>query len=129
MKIRTKLTRTTMILISTLGLNACSMLQGQNPNLPRGTLDMAQIYQKQTGLEMSDISELPVVDKTNTNDDGIIKADTHHVATFKTINNPKIKMYVYPHLVNGDDEVPIPGFHTEFYLYKSNHFALNTERY
>jgi conjugative transfer region lipoprotein (TIGR03751 family) len=53
----------------------------------------------------------------------------HHL--FKRLNNPEIPMYIYPHLVleEEEEETPVPGYTTAFFLYKKNQFALPNKRY
>lgn len=45
---------------------------------------------------------------------------------FQPLPNPQLVMYIYPHLV-ADDEAPIPGYTTAFYLFKHDHFAMPGE--
>ena len=49
---------------------------------------------------------------------------------FALLENPSIPIYVYPHLVAmGNDEVPVDGYTTVFFLYSKNHYALPWEHY
>lgn len=49
---------------------------------------------------------------------------------FQLISNPSIPIYIYPHLVSmGNDEVPVEGYQTAFFLYSKNHYALPWEHY
>lgn len=49
---------------------------------------------------------------------------------FALMDNPSVPIYVYPHLVKmGDDEVPVDGYATAFFLYSQNHYALPWEHY
>jgi uncharacterized protein YcfL len=45
---------------------------------------------------------------------------------FNKISNPALNVYVYSHL-GGKDEIPIPGYFTEFNAYEKDHFALPNE--
>jgi conjugative transfer region lipoprotein (TIGR03751 family) len=45
---------------------------------------------------------------------------------FKKLPNPELKLYVYPHFA-GSDEIPIPGYYTEFTAYERTHYALPSE--
>lgn len=45
---------------------------------------------------------------------------------FKLLPNPKVIIYVYPHLSTRDN-APIPGYTTAVSLYKSDEYALPTE--
>ncbi len=47
---------------------------------------------------------------------------------FPTIDNPRINIYVYPHITERGD--PVPGYSTAFYLFtESGQFALPGEFY
>jgi conjugative transfer region lipoprotein (TIGR03751 family) len=49
---------------------------------------------------------------------------------FKSLNNPAIPIYISPKVVlMGDEQLIKPGFVTQFYLFKKNQFALNSEHY
>ena len=43
---------------------------------------------------------------------------------FPLLPNPKIVLYVFPHIAEG---VPVPGYSTSFSLYERDHYALPTE--
>lgn len=43
--------------------------------------------------------------------------------SFHKVPNPSLKLYVMPHLA-GADELPVPGYTTEFNAYDHDHFAL-----
>lgn len=45
---------------------------------------------------------------------------------FKLLPNPKITIYVYPHLSTSDN-APIPGYTTAVSLYRADEYALPTE--
>jgi len=62
-----------------------------------------------------------------------IKTASHNLTTFHAENNsfhklpnPELTMYVFPHLA-GNDEMPIPGYFTEFNAYTQDHYALPIE--
>ncbi len=40
---------------------------------------------------------------------------------FYKIPNPELRMYVYPHL-GGRDQIPVPGYTTEFNVYERNYY-------
>lgn len=49
---------------------------------------------------------------------------------FKTLPNPQIPVYVFPHYAKaGGELIPVSGYTTVFHLYKNNQFALIGERY
>ena len=43
---------------------------------------------------------------------------------FPLLPNPKIVLYVFPHIAEG---VPVPGYATSFSLYEKDHYALPME--
>ena len=45
---------------------------------------------------------------------------------FKTLPNPTMYMFVAPHLA-ADTQVPIPGYLTEFKMWKTEHYAMPGE--
>jgi conjugative transfer region lipoprotein (TIGR03751 family) len=46
--------------------------------------------------------------------------------TFPRLPNPRLVMYVFPHLA-GDDQVPVPGYATAFPFYERVEYALPGE--
>lgn len=49
---------------------------------------------------------------------------------FKALNNPAIPIYITPKVaLVGDEQLVKPGFVTQFYLFKKNQFALNSETF
>ena len=44
---------------------------------------------------------------------------------FYKIPNPPLEMYIFPHLVGKDDNIPIPGYTTVFNVYEQNHYEIN----
>lgn len=45
---------------------------------------------------------------------------------FHKLPNPELVMYIYPHLA-GSDQVPVPGYSTEFSVYEHAYYALSQE--
>jgi conjugative transfer region lipoprotein (TIGR03751 family) len=49
---------------------------------------------------------------------------------FKPLPNPSVPIYIYPHLTQiGGDMIPVPGYTSNFFLYKQNRYATIAERY
>lgn len=46
---------------------------------------------------------------------------------FSKLENPELSMYVFPHLA-GNDEVPVPGYYTQFNAYDRTYYALPMEQ-
>ncbi len=52
-------------------------------------------------------------------------ATTELTTLFPELPNPKLSMYVYPHITNSN--MPVPGYSTSFYLYEVTPFAMHGE--
>ena len=52
-------------------------------------------------------------------------AESELQSLFPEVPNPKLVMYVYPHISSSN--IPIPGYAIPFYMYKEKHFALPSE--
>jgi len=48
---------------------------------------------------------------------------SYHIHGFHKIPNPELQMYIYPHL-GGRDQIPVPGYTTEFNVYEQDYYAL-----
>ncbi len=55
-----------------------------------------------------------------------VGASPQHVREFRRLPNPTLLMWIHPHFV-GDNEAPVPGYVTAFFLYVRDHFALPGE--
>ena len=92
------------------------------------TKTMKQIYNekfserkavdKQTRDMREQTSTANQVDYTRT-------ASSELTTLFPEIPNPKLSMYVYPHITASN--LPVPGYSTTFYLFKERYFALPGE--
>ena len=118
--------------------------------VPRGgDMTMEQIYRHETGHQdnegqsqalkqarqaVHDADHQPN-DSQSTGDDGDVWSDMRRQTQsldnqFKSVPNPRIPMYIYPHVVHSNGEsYPKPGMTTEFNLYKQNHIAMPGEQY
>lgn len=113
-------------------------------SLPQGgDMTMAQIYQQEAGLSANsdysagdqDVTQVRQrlrtsgfrqVDYTAYS----VPSDNSTRQLFKPLSNPEVPMYIYPHLVqSNDNSQPVPGYTTAFFLYKENYFALPSEDY
>jgi len=52
-------------------------------------------------------------------------ATTELTTLFPELPNPKLSMYVHPHISRSN--MPIPGYSTNFFMYKTDHFAMPGE--
>ena len=120
-----------------ISLNACTTPGAHM--IPDGEMSMSQIYKKTMASNDSSIrnnqmpresvsqkKRSPVINYT-----GYTSTSKNELkALFKTINNPQIPIYIYPHMVRvGDDDLPKPGYSSAFFLYKKVQFALPSENY
>ncbi len=99
--------------------------------VPEAGLTVSQIYH-QSMANTAQISSTPTYRRVGkVNFDGYIReAQTEVQAKFKTLDNPAIPIFIYPHVTQlGDEQLIKPGFTSEFFLYKQNQFALANEYY
>ncbi|PCI36437.1 MAG: TIGR03751 family conjugal transfer lipoprotein [Thiotrichales bacterium] len=141
MQIQAKCLLLIPLLASTLLLTGCAT--AGKDMIPRGgSMTMPQIYKQETGggnssnikhinsiknirakLSDSRINRTSYVSYTSTSKNQIN-------SIFKPLANPQITIYIYPHLVHMNGEAyPKPAVTTDFFLYKSNHFAMPNEKY
>lgn len=102
-------------LIISINLAGCSM---SGNVVPQQGPSMEQVYDS---MEVKRVKEETHATTAST----IIPVNTVD-NQFHKLPNRELKMYVYPHLA-GNDEVPIPGYYTEFNAYTSDHYALPSE--
>lgn len=125
-----------LVLIMTLSSMVCACASSvRTGRIPQEGLTVSQIYHQ-------------VIDENEVQDAGRIKGKlksrgykTHYEGAFhqafinvshgfKQLNNPAIPIYISPKVVMmGDEQFIKPGFVTQFYLFKKNQFALNSEIY
>lgn len=72
----------------------------------------------------SDLESVRETKKLN-NQSSEIK-NTSALNHFHKLPNPDLRLYIYPHFA-GTDEIPIPGYYTEFSAYEKTHYALMSE--
>jgi conjugative transfer region lipoprotein (TIGR03751 family) len=137
-------TRLTLIaLISVLSFAGCAT-PGKGTLPQGGDMTMAAIYKQETGTVSNEETDEnyrdlslekardQVIDEHNTTVyAGYTATSVNQIHTlFKKLNNPEILLYVYPHLVaQNEEEIPVPGYTTAFFLYQKNQFALPDERF
>ena len=113
--------RTTLMLmlaIALISLSACSSMSGNV--VPEKGPSMEQVYDS---MEVSDLKHEKKSHQLNTRTSIPLNIASN---TFHKVPNPELKMYVYPHLA-GKDEMPVPGYYTEFNAYTQDHYALPNE--
>lgn len=126
-------TRMISVFASTLLLAACARTSTTTGSIPEQGLTMSEIYHRSMGPSGS----APLRYKRP----AVIQQRVHYQESnyrtpspvnreFKALENPTIPIYIYPHVaLIGDEQLIKPGFTTEFFLYKQNQFAMNSERY
>lgn len=136
--------RLSIALCSSFLLLAGCTSPGKNMIPQGGSMTMSQIYKEETtggylpspaeqntensGNQKQIRNYLRSDDQNNINYLGLDKHKFN--SEFKTLPDPEVPMYVYPHFVrlNGES-YPKPGMMTAFFLYRRNHFALPSEVY
>lgn len=124
-----------MIALSSM-FTACASKAVRTGRIPQEGLTVSQIYH-----QVIDENEENILPQKKLH----LKARAHSVShyegafhqafmnvsqEFKPLQNPTIPIYITPKVVLvGDEQIIKPGFVTQFYLFKQNQFALNTERY
>lgn len=100
-----------VVLIATISLSGCSHIAGN------------VIPQK--GPTMEEVYDSMVIDTPKKKPK---RQTTKSISTkeFHKLSNPELKMYIYPHL-SGKEELPIPGYYTEFNAYTRDHYLLPDE--
>lgn len=125
-----KIMRTILALSSLCILGACASKVTSGP-IPEAGLTVSQIYNH----SVAQSNEHLAVPRYNRRAVSHYQGETRtavneHKALFKTLENPAVPIYVYPHVtLLGDEQLLKPGFTTEFFLYKQNQFALASELY
>lgn len=103
-------------------LTGCTTTQHKAPSIPEEGLTVSQIYHQST----KEVKPVPrkVAQPTKQ------VATKKEASVFTALPNPSIDLYVFPHVTQiGDEQLIKPGYTTAFYLYKSNQYALKSERY
>lgn len=88
-----------VLIMASINLSACSGMSGNV--VPEKGPSMEQVYDSMKEVRATQIS---YEDKTS----------------IHPLQNPHLKMYIYPHLA-GKEEIPIPGYFTQFNGYQENH--------
>jgi conjugative transfer region lipoprotein (TIGR03751 family) len=104
--------------------------------IPQGGPTMAQVYEQamqKSNNSTLDAARRKVQTKTisnsqNLNNENRLSAYTRTSQNeinnlFPQLPNPQLVMYVYPHFA-GNEEVPVPGYSTAFYLFEKTHYKL-----
>lgn len=107
----------TMMILSLINLVGCTGMSGNV--VPQSGPTMEEIYDSVQPKPTK--AHLPRKKQIRRNSQNRSGGPTQQ--EFQKINNPELKMYVYPHLA-GKDKVPIPGYETVFNAYERDHYQL-----
>lgn len=88
-------------------------VHSQNVTTSNAEVDLSTIRQGKTSQYAQDSAVKPQIKSEGLNH-------------FHQLPNPILKLYVYPHFAS-NDEVPIPGYYTEFNAYERTHYFLPSE--
>jgi conjugative transfer region lipoprotein (TIGR03751 family) len=114
-----RMTMILMLAISSISLTACSSMSGNV--VPENGPTMEQVYDN---TETTDITFKTKPQLIRTHKTLPLNAVTN--TSFHKLPNPELEMYIFPHLA-GKDEIPVPGYYTEFNAYTQDHYALPNE--
>jgi conjugative transfer region lipoprotein (TIGR03751 family) len=124
-----------LILISAFALvSGCTSMHDV---MPKQSLTMEQIYddtgkahaQHETDKNDDSLAQVrkevsPIKGASTSLSEEVLPKNTWQV--FHKVQNPTLKLYVYPHLA-GNDELPVPGYMTAFNAYERDHYSLLTD--
>lgn len=124
-----------MVCIPCILLTACST--SQEKLLPAGNQTMSEIWRKTGGnhtqsarlLEArDDLQGRSIDEEINENISYTRTAANEATNLFPRLPNPDLVMYVFPHLTNTEEPVPVPGYTTVFPFYGNIKYAQPGER-
>lgn len=125
--------RTSIVVLTVTLTSLLSACATKDSILPPTEHDMKTVYER----HMQGIGEGELFDKRSLLRRPMIDGDvelseyvrtekTQLEAQFRMLPNPTLYMFVAPHLASGD-QVPIPGYLTEFKMWEKDHYSLPGE--
>ncbi|WP_028389147.1 TIGR03751 family conjugal transfer lipoprotein [Legionella fairfieldensis] len=123
--------RAIFLCVSSMALLAGCSHSVSSGGVPEEGLTMSDIYHRSIADSAQSWTVPAYRGRRQVNYEGYVReAHNETQAKFKTLDNPAIPIFVYPHVAQlGDEQLVKPGFSSEFFLYKNNQFALANERY
>lgn len=125
----------TILVLSSAGLFSACSSSVVSGSIPEEGLTVSQIY-NQSVASSAQSEAVPRYRRTVGRHNRVrYQGETRTAANetkslFKTLENPSVPIYIYPHVaLIGDEQLLKPGYTTGFFLYKQNQFALASERY
>jgi len=123
----------TRILISFLGLVVCGCASDASYQMQQGGIESKELYRRaslsdyEVDGRLNDINRAKqMIQRENYHESYTRTALNETEQLFKLLPNPKISIYVYPHLSTRDN-APVPGYTTAVSLYRSDEYALSDE--
>lgn len=143
-----KLIKTIALLLIPVGFTACSS-SIQNDLLPEGDKTMAEVWAENTGGSTYQSSGNVMVNKSTLQARASLKQEKTVVITpaqqahiqqakvarftrnakneidnlFPRLPNPDLVMFVFPHMTESEEPLPVPGYSTVFPLYSRTPYA------
>jgi len=122
------------LIIAAAAVSTLAGCANKDAMIPRPDQDMTAVYQQAMGAS----NQGRLMDERSVLRRGMIESDADYSdyvrteanqleAKFSLLPNPTLYMFVAPHLATADG-VPIPGYLTEFRLYKEDVYALPGEK-
>ncbi|OOF72447.1 MULTISPECIES: TIGR03751 family conjugal transfer lipoprotein [Rodentibacter] len=123
--------------LTALLMTGCST--SQEKLLPAGDRSMAEIWKNGGGSSQSGINEArdtldssrPLEGRDVVGDENIRytrTAENEVTNLFPRLPNPDMTLYVFPHLTNSAEQLPVPGYTTVFPFYGRIQYAQPGER-
>ncbi|OOF79672.1 conjugal transfer protein [Rodentibacter ratti] len=123
--------------LTALLMAGCST--SQEKLLPAGDRSMAEIWKNSGGSSQSGINEArdtldssrPLEGRDVVGDENIRytrTAENEVTNLFPRLPNPDMTLYVFPHLTNSAEQLPVPGYTTVFPFYGRIQYAQPGER-
>lgn len=124
-------------LLLALGLTGCTSTKAIQAE-QQSTLTMTEIYDSTAGTKqvrpeagpsLGEVRQTTVNESPKVNYVAYTRTADNEVSTlFKPLPNPEIPVYVFPHLAQmNNDDLPVPGYTTAFFLYPHEEYALPSE--
>lgn len=126
------LIKTVTIVICLCGLAACST--SQEKLLPRSEQTMLDLWQKKSGNAnllptRQNVAQDPVRTVSFEEQASYTRSAANEVINlFPRLPNPDLVMYIYPHLSDTDEPMPVPGYSTVIPFYSRVQYAQAGER-
>lgn len=122
----------TILLAVVMGLAACST--SQEKLLPRGDQTMLDLWQKKSGNgnlipTRQNVAQDPVRAVNFQEQESYTRTAENEITNlFPRLPNPDLVMYIFPHLSDTAEPMPVPGYSTVIPFYSRVQYAQAGER-